>query len=44
MLGRAGLNAQRVTQVTGFADRELRETANPNADVNRRIELLLEVK
>jgi chemotaxis protein MotB len=44
MLGRAGLNAQRVTQVTGFADRELRETANPSADVNRRIELLLEVK
>jgi chemotaxis protein MotB len=44
MLGRAGLNAERVTQVTGFADRELRETANPNADVNRRIELLLEVK
>jgi chemotaxis protein MotB len=44
MLGRAGLNAQRVTQVTGFADRELREAANPNADVNRRIELLLEVK
>jgi chemotaxis protein MotB len=44
MLGRAGLNAQRITQVTGFADRELRETANPNADVNRRIELLLEVK
>jgi chemotaxis protein MotB len=44
MLGRAGLNAKRVTQVTGFADRDLREVTNPNADVNRRIELLLEVK
>lgn len=44
MLGRAGLNVQRVTQVSGFADRKLRDTASPNADANRRIELLLEVK
>ncbi len=44
MLGRAGLDERRVTQVTGFADRELREAGSPNADVNRRIELLLEVK
>jgi chemotaxis protein MotB len=44
MLGRAGLNAGRVTQISGFADRAPREAANPNADVNRRIELFLEVK
>jgi chemotaxis protein MotB len=44
MLERAGLSGKRVTQVTGFADRELRSAANPNADENRRIELLLEVK
>ena len=44
MLIRAGLDEKRVTQVTGFADRELKVAADPNADVNRRIELLLEVE
>lgn len=44
MLARAGLDERRVTQVTGYADRVLREAGDPNADVNRRIELLLEVK
>jgi chemotaxis protein MotB len=44
MLGRAGLDERRVTQVAGFADRVLREAADPNADANRRIEILLEVK
>jgi chemotaxis protein MotB len=43
MLIRAGLNEKRVAQITGFADRKLKLASDPNADVNRRIELLLEV-
>jgi chemotaxis protein MotB len=43
MLIRAGLDEKRVAQITGFADRKLKSASDPNADVNRRIELLLEV-
>jgi chemotaxis protein MotB len=43
MLIRAGLDEKRVAQITGFADRKLKSLSDPNADVNRRIELLLEV-
>jgi chemotaxis protein MotB len=43
MLIRAGLDERRVAQITGFADRKLKSASDPNADVNRRIELLLEV-
>jgi chemotaxis protein MotB len=43
MLIRAGLDETRVSQITGFADRKLKLASDPNADVNRRIELLLEV-
>jgi chemotaxis protein MotB len=43
MLIRAGLDQTRVSQITGFADRKLKLASDPNADVNRRIELLLEV-
>jgi chemotaxis protein MotB len=44
MLARSGMNEARITQVSGFADRNLRDAANPLADANRRIELLLEVR
>jgi chemotaxis protein MotB len=43
MLIRAGLDEKRVAQISGFADRKLKLPSDPNADVNRRIELLLEV-
>jgi chemotaxis protein MotB len=41
MLVRGGLDEQRVTQIAGYADRELKETADPLAAANRRIEILL---
>ena len=43
MLGRGGLPEARVSQVVGFSDRVLRTPADPEADENRRIEILLEV-
>ncbi len=43
MLVRAGLDERRVTEVAGHADRQLKETADPFAAGNRRIEILLEV-
>ena len=43
MLTRAGLADPRFSQVVGFADRRLREPNSPEADANRRIEILLEV-
>lgn len=43
MLVRAGLAEQRVTQVAGFADRKLKDPADPLAASNRRIEILLEI-
>lgn len=42
MLVRGGLDEKRIARVSGFADRELKEPADPNADVNRRIEIFLE--
>ena len=43
MLGRGGLAEARVSQVVGFSDRVLRTPEDPEADENRRIEILLEV-
>ncbi|MCF3639564.1 MotB family protein [Rhizobium sp. TRM95111] len=42
MLVRAGLDERRVSQVSGFADRRLKVPEDPFADVNRRIEILLQ--
>jgi chemotaxis protein MotB len=42
MLTRSGMDEQRVVEVAGFADRKLKEPSEPLADVNRRIEILLE--
>ena len=43
MLSRGGLETGRLSQVVGFAAQKLRVPADPNADANRRIEILLEV-
>lgn len=43
MLERGGLGNQRISRVAGFADRKLRIPDDPEADANRRIEILLEV-
>lgn len=43
MLVRGGLTEPRISQVAGFADRKLRQPSMPEADINRRIEILLEV-
>lgn len=42
MLARAGLDEQRVMEIGGFADRKLKNAADPFAASNRRIEILLE--
>jgi chemotaxis protein MotB len=42
MLVRAGLDERRVTEVSGFADRKLKEQSDPLAATNRRIEILVE--
>lgn len=42
MLVRAGMAEDRFRSVAGFADRELKFPDDPNADGNRRIEILLE--
>jgi chemotaxis protein MotB len=42
MLVRGGLDEQRVKEVAGFADRKLKESREPMAAANRRIEILLE--
>ncbi len=44
MLVRGGLAENRISQISGFADRVLKVKANPNASENRRIEILLEVQ
>ena len=44
MLLHGGLPEQRVVEIAGFADRKLRNTEDPLADQNRRIEILLETK
>jgi chemotaxis protein MotB len=41
MLVRGGLDERRVTEVAGYADRKLKEPAEPFAAANRRIEILL---
>ncbi|WP_343033886.1 MotB family protein [Aurantimonas aggregata] len=43
MLARGGLDESRVRAIEGFADREPRDPANPEAAINRRIEILLTV-
>jgi chemotaxis protein MotB len=42
MLVRGGLNESRIVRVEGHADREPKVPANPNADQNRRVEILLQ--
>ncbi|HVK92750.1 MAG TPA: flagellar motor protein MotB [Mycoplana sp.] len=42
MLVRGGLDEKRVSQVSGFADRRPKVPADPLADVNRRIEILIQ--
>lgn len=42
MLVRGGIPEERVIQVSGFADRRLKDPENPYAEVNRRIEILVE--
>lgn len=44
MLVRGGVPEERITQVTGFADRRLKDPENPYAEVNRRIEILVEAE
>lgn len=44
MLVRGGLAEKRVSQVTGFADRRLKVPADPMADANRRIEILIQAE
>ena len=43
MLVRGGLPETRVSEIAGFADRQLRVPEEPLADANRRIEIFLEV-
>ena len=42
MLARAGMDENRIKEVAGFADRELKVPEDPLADANRRIEIFLE--
>ncbi len=42
MLVRGGLSEERISQVSGFADRRLKDPDNPLSEVNRRIEILVE--
>ena len=42
MLVRGGLDETRISQVSGFADRRLKVPDDPFADVNRRIEILIQ--
>ncbi|MGJ8572192.1 MAG: MotB family protein [Hoeflea sp.] len=41
MLVRGGVPEERIIQVSGFADRRLKDAENPYAEVNRRIEILV---
>ena len=41
MMERGGLDATRIMRVEGHADRDLRDTGNPQSERNRRIEILL---
>lgn len=42
MIARGGLDEKRIVEVSGFADRKLKNKADPLAPENRRIEILLE--
>jgi chemotaxis protein MotB len=42
MLVRGGLDEKRIVRVEGHADREPKIPSNPNADQNRRVEILLQ--
>ncbi|MBB5751013.1 MotB family protein [Prosthecomicrobium pneumaticum] len=42
MLVRGGLDERRIGRIEGFADRNLKNEADPNAPENRRIEILLQ--
>ncbi|MFZ1773245.1 MAG: flagellar motor protein MotB [Rhizobiaceae bacterium] len=44
MLVHGGLAEQRILEISGFADRKLRNKKDPLADQNRRIEILFETK
>ncbi|MBZ0161810.1 MAG: MotB family protein [Notoacmeibacter sp.] len=44
MLVRGGVGKERFAQIAGFADQQLKDPEHPNADLNRRIEILLEVE
>lgn len=44
MLVRGGVPEDRIIQVSGFADRRLKDPENPYAEVNRRIEILVAAK
>lgn len=41
MLVRGGIPENRIIQLSGFAERKLKDKANPFAEVNRRIEILI---
>jgi chemotaxis protein MotB len=42
MLVRGGVAENRITEVSGFADRQLKNPADPYSPVNRRIKILME--
>ena len=42
MLARGGLPEDRIVQLSGFAERKLRDKENPFSEVNRRIEILIQ--
>ena len=44
MLVRGGVPEERIVQVSGFADRRLKDPENPYSEVNRRIEILVEAE
>lgn len=44
MLVRGGVPEERIVQVSGFADRRLKDPERPFAEVNRRIEILVEAE
>ena len=41
---RGGVPEERIVQVSGFADRRLKDPENPYSEVNRRIEILVEAQ
>ncbi|TDH38274.1 MotB family protein [Pseudohoeflea suaedae] len=43
MLVRGGVPEDRIVELSGFADRKLKDADNPFSEVNRRIEILLQV-